>query len=97
MLLDLESQGSMSIYKDEEKMSVMQAEGLRSALLGVLHLQHSRERPHRVRGGARIADGGGAGGGEGSGNRIGASGAPGGSGVAAHGDRRRVRGGGSRA
>ena len=65
MLLDLESQGSMSIYKDEEKMSVMQAEGLRSALLGVLHLQHSRERPHRVRGGAGVANGAGAGGGSG--------------------------------
>ena len=52
MLLDLD-QGSMTVWKNDERLGVMQAEGLtRSALLGGLAWAHGRQRAHRVCGGA---------------------------------------------
>ena len=91
MLLDLD-QGSMTVWKNDEKLGVMQAEGLSgqewSALLGDANFCRLFKLAHRCRAGAGVADGGGAGGGKGMG-------APKPAGVAANGDRRRVRGNGT--
>ena len=65
----------------------MVSEGLSGPLCWAVDIERWRERAHRVSARARVAGGGGAGGGEG----VGASSKPA---LTAHGDRRRVRGGG---
>ena len=56
MLLDLD-QGSMTIWKNDEKLGVMQREGLTGPLCWVVSLRR-RHSAHRVRAGTRVADGG---------------------------------------
>ena len=58
MLLDLD-QGSMTIWKNDVRLGVMQAEGLRGPLCWAV--EQRGQHTDRVRAGARVADGGGAG------------------------------------
>ena len=50
MLLDLD-QGSMTVWKNDEQLGVMQAEGLSGPLCWAVSLD-AQQRPHRVCGGA---------------------------------------------
>ena len=51
MLLDLD-QGSMTVWKNDEQLGVMQAEGLRGPLCWAASLYPIRQCAHRVCGGA---------------------------------------------